>query len=170
MLHGGRLFFGCSRYSLRFCRRLLAQGVDFPDVGDQSLIAAGHLIDRLGNVLDPKEISEIVTLISTIAKQTNLLALNAAIEAARAGEHGRGFAVVAEEVRKLAEESNQATEQISALIQQNQLNMDQAVAATQAGAEGIRAGIPLVQATGETFKNIVESILQLCDQIPCVLA
>lgn len=112
-----------------------------------------------------KEISEIVTLISTIAKQTNLLALNAAIEAARAGEHGRGFAVVAEEVRKLAEESNQATEQISALIQQNQLNMDQAVAATQAGAEGIRAGIPLVQATGETFKNIVESILQLSDQI-----
>ena len=48
--------------------------------------------------------------------------------------------------------------------------MDQAVAATQAGAEGIRAGIPLVQATGETFKNIVESILQLSDQIPCVLA
>ena len=112
-----------------------------------------------------KEISEIVTLISAIAKQTNLLALNAAIEAARAGEHGRGFAVVAEEVRKLAEESNQATQQISALIQQNQLNMNQAVIASQAGAEGIRTGITLVHATGETFKNIVESILQLSCQI-----
>lgn len=112
-----------------------------------------------------KKISEIVTLISAIAKQTNLLALNAAIEAARAGEHGRGFAVVAEEVRKLAEESNQATQQIGALIQENQLNMDQAVTASQAGAEGIRTGITLVHATGGTFKNIVESILQLSDQI-----
>jgi len=112
-----------------------------------------------------KEISEIVTLISVIAKQTNLLALNAAIEAARAGEHGCGFAVVAEEVRKLAEGSNQATQQIGVLIQQNQLNMDQAITASQAGAQGVRTGITLVHATGETFKIIVEAILRLSDQI-----
>lgn len=59
-----------------------------------------------------QEISEIVSLIASIAGQTNLLALNAAIEAARAGEQGRGFAVVAEEVRKLAEESNQAAKKL----------------------------------------------------------
>lgn len=112
-----------------------------------------------------REISEIVTLISTIAGQTNLLALNAAIEAARAGEHGRGFAVVAEEVRKLAEESNQAAQQIAVLIQKNLVNMDQAVAATQAGTEGVQAGISVVNSAGETFEKIVGSIKQLSEQI-----
>ncbi len=115
-----------------------------------------------------KQISEIVTLISAIAKQTNLLALNAAIEAARAGEQGRGFAVVAEEVRKLAEESNQAAQQIGTLIQQNQLNMDQAVVAAQTGAEGIHAGISLVQSTGEAFNHIAEDIFRLSDQIKSI--
>ncbi|BBB90918.1 MAG TPA: methyl-accepting chemotaxis protein [Methylomusa anaerophila] len=112
-----------------------------------------------------KEISEIVTLIAAISSQTNLLALNAAIEAARAGEAGRGFAVVAEEVRKLAEESNLATRKIDSLIQQNQINMDRAVAASQTGAEGIKSGILMVHSSGETFKNIVEAILKLSGQI-----
>lgn len=112
-----------------------------------------------------QEISEIVTLISTIAGQTNLLALNAAIEAARAGEHGKGFAVVAEEVRKLAEESNKATQQIGMLIQKNQMNMEQAVEATQAGTDGVKAGITVVSSAGETFTQIVGSIMRLSKQV-----
>ena len=75
-------------------------------------------IRSLGEKSD--QIGGIVETITGIAAQTNLLALNAAIEAARAGEHGRGFAVVAEEVRHLAEESQQAAATIAELIQQIQ--------------------------------------------------
>ncbi|MBU2703912.1 methyl-accepting chemotaxis protein [Sporomusaceae bacterium BoRhaA] len=112
-----------------------------------------------------QEINEIVNLISTISRQTNLLALNAAIEAARAGEHGHGFAVVAEEVRKLAEESNQAALKIGKLIQKNQMNMNQAVNVTQAGVEGIKSGMIIVDSAGETFEKIAESVVDLSKHI-----
>ncbi|MDW8800881.1 methyl-accepting chemotaxis protein [Clostridium sp. A1-XYC3] len=67
-----------------------------------------------------QEIGQIISTIESITAQTNLLALNASIEAARAGEHGRGFAVVAEEIRKLSEQSNDATKNIYNLINETQ--------------------------------------------------
>ncbi len=112
-----------------------------------------------------KEIGEIVTLISSIAGQTNLLALNAAIEAARAGEVGRGFAVVAEEVRKLAEQSDQAAQKITGLIQQNEMDMTQAISATHSSNECVKTGIEVVEMAGETFKAIADTVERLSLQV-----
>lgn len=117
-----------------------------------------------------QSIREMVTLITSIAGQTNLLALNAAIEAARAGEQGKGFAVVAEEVRKLAEESNQAAQQINSLVEKNQINLTQVINATQTGAAGVQTGISFVRNTGETFDQIVDAIFNLSEQIKTISA
>jgi len=101
-----------------------------------------------------KEIGEIVSVITGIAGQTNLLALNAAIEAARAGEAGRGFAVVAEEVRKLAEQSEQAAGQITGIIAEIQRQTANAVSSMDAGAAEVVKGTTVVSETGERFHNI----------------
>jgi len=131
-------------------------------IGNES-VAVQKTIGELAK--GAREIGEIVTLISSIAGQTNLLALNAAIEAARAGEAGRGFAVVAEEVRKLAEESNQAAQQIAGLIKNNEAAMSQAIVATQASGEGVKTGIAVVESAGETFKTIAVAVDRLSAQI-----
>ena len=123
----------------------------------------GHAITDLEN--SSRKISEIVNLISSIAGQTNLLALNAAIEAARAGEQGRGFAVVADEVRKLAEQSHHAAQDITGLIKNNTDDISKAVRAMEQGSKDVAQGMTLVSATGNDFKNISEAIYQLSGQV-----
>ena len=122
----------------------------------QTVQQTGEIVGKLGE--RSKEIGNIVEIISNISGQTNLLALNAAIEAARAGEHGRGFAVVAEEVRKLAEESQNASQKISDLIQSIQEETSQAVASMEEGRREAEKGKENVTATGESFSEILSMI------------
>lgn len=112
-----------------------------------------------------KEIGQIVDTISGIAAQTNLLALNAAIEAARAGEQGRGFAVVADEVRKLAEQSQDATKQIAHLISEIQNETDKAVVSMSKGAIEVKAGSEVVNNAGLAFKEIVLHVDEVSSQV-----
>jgi methyl-accepting chemotaxis protein len=133
------------------------------DDGTQNIQSAIVKLDE-----GSKEISNIVELISNIAAQTNLLALNAAIEAARAGEAGRGFAVVADEVRKLAEESEESSRKIGELILKNSSDMHMAVEASRAGSELVREGILVVRQAGETFSQIVSDVDNLTVQVEAI--
>ena len=112
-----------------------------------------------------KEIGHIVDTIAGIAGQTNLLALNAAIEAARAGEQGRGFAVVAEEVRKLAEQSQEATKKISNLISEIQGDTQEAVIAMNDGTKEVKTGAEVVNAAGAAFSEIAELVTSVTGQV-----
>jgi len=114
------------------------------------------------------QIGEIVSLISTIAGQTNLLALNAAIEAARAGEQGRGFAVVAEEVRKLAEQSETAAQQIKELVDKNHGSIGNVVGAIDAAIRDIAQGVDLVNVAGNNFASINSQIGQVTEQVTVI--
>ena len=112
-----------------------------------------------------KQIGQIVEVISTIAAQTNLLALNAAIEAARAGEAGRGFAVVADEVRKLAEQSQDAAKQITELIGEVQGRTNQAVLFMNEGRREVETGAKVVNSAGQSFADILRMVREISAEV-----
>lgn len=117
-----------------------------------------------------KEIGAILDIIGDIAGQTNLLALNASIEAARAGEHGKGFAVVAEEVRKLAESSQQSASQIASLIHAVQQDSSEAVKNMASTLENVQEGLSISKQTAMQFEAIISSMQEITPKIENVSA
>jgi methyl-accepting chemotaxis protein len=122
-----------------------------------------NTINNLGDLSN--KIGEIVNLINDIAAQTNLLALNAAIEAARAGEAGRGFSVVADEIRQLAEESEDATNKIGGLVKEIQNGVGNAVSKMDESETVVNNSVSAIETTGDAFEKINSAALRLRELI-----
>lgn len=143
---------------------------------DKAIVQMGNISDNVAhstntvNLLGDKstEINNIVAVINDISSQTNLLALNASIEAARAGEHGKGFAVVAEEVRMLAEQSNDATSNISKLIEEIQNDIKNAIESMNKGTVAVADGKNMISDAATSFNTILNSIKKVSNEMNAV--
>jgi methyl-accepting chemotaxis protein len=136
---------------------------------DSSLRQIDQLSDTIGQAVEviqslaqeSTQIGSVLEVIRAIAEQTNLLALNAAIEAARAGEQGRGFAVVADEVRLLAQRTQQSITQIQVMIERLQGNSQAAVKVINASSQAAQQTVEQARETGESLSQIITALRNL---------
>lgn len=143
-------------------REQLMQQNDLMDVVLASVEKLEETMDKLRD--SSRKISDIVGLVTGIADQTNLLALNASIEAARAGEHGRGFAVVAEEVRKLAEETKSAVQNVSHLIRETESNIAGMADSVNSVDTQIQKSVDTQESISHSFTSIAEAVSGIKEQ------
>lgn len=149
------------------------KGVERVDGTQQQIRLLASVMEGLREsitVLDEESgtIGTVISVIEEIAEQTNLLALNAAIEAARAGEHGRGFAVVADEVRQLAQRTQESTKQISEVIQRIRQKTQETVSRMHAGDEATEQSLQAIEEAEKTLKPVtvlMRDLTSLSDQM-----
>ncbi|MGA2400782.1 MAG: PAS domain-containing methyl-accepting chemotaxis protein [Syntrophobacteraceae bacterium] len=120
--------------------------------------SVGESIVRLSE--QTQAIGEIITAVSDLAQQSNLLAVNAAIEASKAGEHGKGFAVVAQEIKSLADQSKQATEQVRAILSDIQKATSASVMAAEQVSKAVDGGVKQAAESGDSIRKLSESIAE----------
>ena len=150
--------------------QLVKNGVEIVKTQDTKMEESTNAVGQVSEViftLNNKtiQIGQIIEVIESVAEQTNLLALNAAIEAARAGEQGRGFAVVADEVKKLAEESQESIGKIQTIIKDIKDTTNTAVESVKYATDTISQQNESVQNTSKVFKDILEIVDMIADEI-----
>jgi methyl-accepting chemotaxis protein len=147
-------------------KQVVMHAIDAINKLDADVGVVGNTLDELAQ--QSAAIGKVLDVIRGIAEQTNLLALNAAIEAARAGEQGRGFAVVADEVRSLAQRTQESTQEIQATIEQLQLGSNAAVQAMEQSRKRVAEGVAGTEQAREALEAItaaVATIVQMNTQI-----
>ncbi len=151
-------------------QKVSEEGFHLSEVAMQIVQSANRSTEELKKTIDAlnsrvEEIGEIVTVIKDIADQTNLLALNAAIEAARAGEQGRGFAVVADEVRKLAERTIKATDEIAEKITAVQTESRESIKSMDVTSKEVAEALKSLNEVKRALQRIAEFSQKVKDQI-----
>ncbi len=124
----------------------------------QQMESIGETVIRLSD--HGQAIEAIIAVVQDLADQSNLLAVNASIEAARAGEQGKGFAVVAQEIKSLADQSRQATEQVRTILHDTRKWVNAVVMATEQGGKAVQAGVEQSEVAGQSINALAKGIVE----------
>ncbi|MBI5568887.1 MAG: methyl-accepting chemotaxis protein [Desulfomonile tiedjei] len=154
-------------------KKVAAGSIQAVKISESGKKATDDTIERMGLIRDQMEsigetvvklsdhsraIEEIITTVKDLADQSNLLAVNASIEAARAGDYGKGFAVVAQEIKALADQSKQATDQVRAILEETHKWVSAVVMATEQGTKAVEAGVDQSAAAGRSIDELAKRV------------